>query len=183
MKKYQDLSSFHQPASFRGRSKYTVQIWWMVQATLFKWSPRFMFAWRRFLLRAFGAKIGQRVLIRSTVEFTYPWKVTIGHNCWIGDHCSLYSLGDITIGADVALAHGVYISTGSHDYTKPTFDIYASPVVIEDEAWIANDVFIAPGVTIGKGAVIGARSTVLENMPEGMVCVGYPAKPIKPRIP
>lgn len=70
----------------------------------------------------------------------------------------------------------------SHDYTKESFDIYEHKIIIEDEVWIATDVFIAPGITIGLGAVIGARSTVLSNMPAGMICVGYPAKPIKPRI-
>jgi putative colanic acid biosynthesis acetyltransferase WcaF len=56
-------------------------------------------------------------------------------------------------------------------------------VVIEEEVWIRNDVFIGSGVTIGRGTVIGARSTVLDDLPDGMICYGNPAKPIKPRFP
>lgn len=180
--KYQDLSKFKQPSDFRGRSAVIVILWWMVQYTLFSWSPQPFFGWRAFLLKLFGAKIGKNVRIRPTVKITYPWKIKIGDNCWIGDNCDLYSLGEIEIGNNVALAHKVYLCTGNHNYTKETFDIYAEPIKIEDEVWITNDVFVGCGVTIKRGCVIGARSTVLQDMPEGMVCYGYPAKPIKKRI-
>ena len=83
--KYQDLSLFTVPDSFRGKSKMTVQLWWIVQATLFSWSPQFLYGWRTFLLRLFGAQIGKHTKIRSTVKVTYPWKVKIGDYTWIGD--------------------------------------------------------------------------------------------------
>lgn len=179
---YQDLGSFTVPGSFRGRSKVTVQLWWIVQSTLFSLSPQVFYGWRRFLLNSFGAKIGKGTRIRSTTKITYPWKVEIGSNTWIGDDCVLYSLGEIKIGSNVAVAHKVYFNTGGHDYEKITFDIFSKPLVVEDECWITNDVYIAPGVTIGKGTIIGARSTVLKSMPAGKICVGSPAKPIKDRI-
>lgn len=144
-------------------------------------SPQFMYGWRRVLLRLFGAKIGKHVLIRPSVRTTYPWKVTIGDYVWIGDHVELYSLGEITIGAHAVVSQRSYLCTGAHDYTKLTFDIYAQPIEIGEQAWLATDVFIAPGVKIGKGTVIGIRSTVLKDMPDGMVCYGSPARPVKPR--
>jgi len=58
---------------------------------------------------------------------------------------------------------------------------YPWKVKIGDHVWIATDVFVAPGVTIGRGALIGARSSVFADMPEGMICVGSPAKPVKSR--
>ena len=75
-----------------------------------------------------------------------------------------------------------YICTGSHDYTSPTFDIYAEKIVIESEAWVATDVFVAPGVLIGSGAVVGARSSVFNNVPPGVVYVGTPARFVGTRI-
>lgn len=180
---YQNLQSFKVPPSFRGRSKYVVQLWWIVNATLFRWSPQFLFGWRRFLLRVFGADIGKGVRIRSSVRITYPWKLSIGPHSWVGDDCVLYNLGRITIGKHVALAHKVYLNTGGHAYEKSTFDIFSKPVVIADECWLTNDVYVAPGVTIGKGSIVAARSTVLHDMPEGKVCIGTPAKPVKDRIP
>jgi putative colanic acid biosynthesis acetyltransferase WcaF len=179
---YQNLKLFIQPSEFRGRSAGYVQLWWLIQALLFNTSPQFMYKWRVFLLRLFGANIGQGVIIRPSVRVTYPWKLTIGDYAWVGDNVELYTLGEIVIGNNAVVSQRSYICTGSHDYTKPTFDIYALKTVIEDEAWVATDVYVAPGVTIGKGAVVGARSSVFSDMPAGMICVGTPAKPIKPRV-
>lgn len=179
---YQRLDKFHMPDGFRGRSVITVQLWWVVQASLFAWSPQFMFGWRRFLLKLFGASIGKGALIRSTVKITYPWKVKIGNYAWIGDDTVLYSLGEIYVGNNVSIAHRVYLCTGSHDYKEVTFDILSKKIVIEDQVWLPNDVFVGPGVTIGRGTLIGARSSVFSDMPAGMICNGTPAKPVKPRV-
>ncbi|MGI2110929.1 putative colanic acid biosynthesis acetyltransferase [Shewanella frigidimarina] len=176
------LNKFRLPVNFRGRSPLIVQSWWIVQALLFGLSPQFAYKWRNFLLRCFGANIGTNVIIRPTVKITYPWKLTIGDNAWVGDNVGLYTLGNITIGKNAVVSQKSYLCTGSHDYKSEAFDIFSKPIVIEDEAWVACDVFIAPGVTIGKGAVIGSRSSVYKDMPTGMICIGNPAKPIKPRI-
>lgn len=177
----QNLEQFTLPKNFRAKNAFTVQIWWIVQATFFACSPQIFYGWRRFLLRLFGAKIGKDVIIRPSAKITYPWKLTIDDNSWIGDNVVLYTLGEIEIGKNAVVSQKSYLCAASHDYKKETFDIYVKKIVIKDEVWIATDVFIAPGVTIGEGAVIGARSTVLNDMPAGMVCVGYPAKPIKLR--
>lgn len=180
-KPVQKLNSFQLPKGFRGRSAVVVQLWWLIQGTLFKWSPQFMYGWRRWLLRLFGAKIGKGVLIRPTVKVTYPWKVSIGDFAWVGDDVVLYSLGEIEIGANAVISQRSYLCAASHDYTQTNFPIYVKKVCIGSEAWLATDVFVAPGVTIGHKAVIGARSSVFTNMPEDMVCFGSPAKPIKLR--
>ena len=178
----QDLKSFRLPANFRGRPSWFVQLWWIVQATLFRWSPQVAFGWRRWLLRLFGARIGRGVLIRPSVEVTYPWKLTVGNWSWIGDHATLYTLGEITIGDNVVISQHSYICSASHDYTAPAFDIYTRAVKIESEAWLASGVFVSPGVCIGHGAVVGARSLVLSDLPEMMLCAGHPAKAIRARI-
>ena len=180
--KYQDLSKFKLPKDFRGKPNWYVQLWWIVQDTLFRWSPQFMYSWRRALLRLFGAKIGKGVLIRPTVRITYPWKVSIGDNSWIGDDVVLYSLDKIEIGSNVVISQKSYICTGSHDYTRIDFPIYTRKIKIEDEVWIATDVFVAPGVTIGRGTVVGARSSVFKSLPPGKICIGNPAKPVKDRV-
>jgi|TARA_B110000967_G_C18838649_1_gene538154 putative colanic acid biosynthesis acetyltransferase WcaF len=181
-RKYQDLEKFKVTKGFRGKSKVIVQLWWIVENTFFAMSPQFFYGWRRFLLRLFGAKIGKNVLIRSSAKFTYPWKISIGDNSWVGEETILYSLDEIFIGSNVAIAHGVYFNTGLHDYTKPEFTILSKKIIIEDECWITNDVYLAPGIIIEKGSVIGARSSVYKNMPKGWICYGNPAKPIKKRI-
>lgn len=181
-KRYQDLSLYHSSKDIRGKNKYYIQLWWIVYALFFKPSPRFMFGWRNFLLRSFGAKIGKNVLIRSTAFISYPWNVTIGDSCWIGEHNYIYGSGKITLGNNVALGPYVKICSGQHDITKITFDTIAKDVVIEDEVWLAADVFVAAGVIIKKGTVVGARSSVFKTLEEGKICIGTPAVPIKDRI-
>lgn len=178
----QNLSAFRLPENFRGRKGWYVQLWWLVQSTLFQCSPQFLYGWRNFLLRLFGAKVGRRVLVRPSVTVTYPWKVTIGDYSWIGDDVVLYSLGEIDIGAHVVVSQRSYICAASHDYEAVAFDIFAKRVTIENEAWVASDVFVGPGVTIGQGAVVGARSSVFRSLPAMKVCVGNPAKPVRDRV-
>ncbi len=181
-RRIQDLQSFTLPHDFRGRSGLVVQLWWLVQATLFRGSPQLLYGFRRWLLRLFGAQIGRGVIIRPSVTIPYPWKLKIGDYSWIGDHAVLYCFADIVIGRDVVVSQKSYLCAGTHDYRSATFDIKAYPIVIEDEAWVAADVFVAPGVTIGSGAVVGSRSSVFSDLPSMMVCTGSPARPIHARI-
>lgn len=174
----QDLRSFSVPKGFRGRSAFMVQLWWMIEATVFRLSPQFLYGWRRFLLRLFGAEVGKGVLIRPTASITYPWKLRIGDWSWVGDDVVLYSLGEIKIGTNCVISQRSYICGGTHNYTKQSFDIMAKPVTIEDECWVASDVFVGPGVRIGRGAVVGARSTVVRDIGEMEICVGNPPRQI-----
>ena len=181
MSNYQKLDEYKTPEGFRGKSAITVQIWWIVQASLFKLSPQVMYGWRRFLLRCFGAEIGKGVIIRPSAQITYPWKVKIGDYSWIGDDVVLYSLGDIIIGNNTVISQKSYICTGTHDYTKADFPILEKKIIIGDECWLATDVFVSPGVTINNGAVIGARSTVIKDLESNSVYVGSPVRFIKKR--
>jgi len=177
----QHLNQFKLPTNFRGKSKVTVQIWWIVQSIFFKMSPQVMYGWRRFLLRAFGAKIGKGVIIRPSTQITYPWKISIGDYSWIGDEVVLYSLGDIEIGSNTVISQRSYICTGSHYYDSENFDIYSQKITIGDKCWLATDVYVAPGITIGNFTVVGARSSVFKDLPSNKVCIGNPAKPFKDR--
>jgi putative colanic acid biosynthesis acetyltransferase WcaF len=177
----QSLDRFQLPADFRGRPAWFVQLWWLVQASLFRMSPQMLYGWRRWLLKRFGARIGTGVIIRPTVQITYPWKLTIGDHAWVGDDVVLYTLGEITIGAHAVVSQRSYLCTGSHDYTRPTFDIHARPIRIGEQVWLATDVFVAPGVEIGAGTVVGARSSVFASLPPGMIAMGTPACAVRAR--
>lgn len=179
----QDLSRFANPEGFRGRSALFVQLWWIIQALLVRPTPQIFFGWRRFILRLFGARIGKGVLVRPSVRIVYPWKVSIGANSWIGDDVNLYSLGEIKIGHDVVVSQGTYVCTGSHDHLKADFSIFARPIVIEPEVWVAAQCFIAPGVRIGRGAVVQARAVVMRDVPPMTIVGGHPAVAIGSRVP
>ncbi len=181
MKQYQQLNQFRLPPNFRGRGAVTVQLWWLVQSTLFAWSPQFLYGWRRFLLRAFGARIGKEVIVRPTARIQFPWKLKIGDYSWIGDDVVLYSLGDIVIGSNVVISQKSYICTGTHDPFITDFPIFGHKITIEDQCWIATDVYVGPGIKIGRGTLVGARSSVFKDLPAGKIAMGSPAKIIKDR--
>ena len=176
------LSLHRIPDGFRGKSKLYVQLWWLVQAILISCSPQVFYGWRRFWLRSFGATIGKKVLVRPSVKITYPWKVSIGDHSWIGDEVVLYSLGEIEIGSNTVISQKSYLCTGSHDYTKETFDIFAKKITVGNGCWLATDVFVAPGITIGDGVVVGARSSVFKELKPNWIYKGTPAKAHKSRF-
>lgn len=177
----QDLQKFSLPDNFRGKNVVVVQLWWAVQKSVFRHSPQFAYAFRRWILRLFGAKVGKDVLIRPTASFTYPWKISIGDYSWIGDNATLYSLGEIWVGENTVISQNSYLCAGDHDYRSESFEIRARNIFVGNQAWIASDVYIAPGVTVSDGCVIGARSSVFSDTPPGMICFGSPCRPIKPR--
>lgn len=178
--KYQNLKEYHYNLP---REKPLVSlILFSIFYTLFiRPTPRHLFKWRNFIYRLFGAKIGKGVRISSSAKLYYPWNIKIGNYCWIGDNCNLYSIDIIEIGNNVALAHNIFVSTASHDTNSLTFETIRKPVKICDEVWIAGNAFISMGVTISKGAVIGACAVVTKDMPEGYICLGFPAKPVRLR--
>jgi putative colanic acid biosynthesis acetyltransferase WcaF len=178
----QELRRFKLPPGFRGRSGPAVMLWFVVRDTLFLCSPMPLYGWRRFLLRLFGAKIGQRVRLRPTTRVTYPWNLKVGDDCWIGEFTQIYNLGEIEIGHDVVVSQNTCLCTGTHDYRKPTFDMIVKPIRIEPEAWVASDCFVGPGVTVGRGAIVAARSTLLKDAPPMTIMAGHPAKVLGPRF-
>lgn len=178
---YQRLDKFKVPKGFRGKPAWIVQLWLFVQYFFFKTSPQFMYGWRRFLLRMFGANIGKGVIIRPTASIQFPWKLTINDYSWIGDNVVLYNLGQISIGKNTVISQKCYLCTGSHDYLIEDFPIISKPIIVEDECWLATDVYLSPGVTIGRGTIIAARSSVYRSLPAGKICMGNPAVVIKDR--
>jgi putative colanic acid biosynthesis acetyltransferase WcaF len=181
MDELQNLEKFTVPPGFRGRSAFVVVLWQVVQATLFGLSPQPLFAWRRWLLRIFGAKIGRKVLIRPTARVTYPWKVEIGDFSWVGDHVEIYSLDRISIGCHSVISQRSYLCSAAHDMNDVRFSYITAPISIGDQVWIASDVFVSPGVTIGNGAVVGLRSTVFNDIPPEVVAFGEPARVVRNR--
>ena len=177
----QNLSIYRVDPKFRGRSPAFVQFWWIMAAIFFRGSPQVMYGFRRWILRLFGARIGKGVKVRPSVTVTYPWKVKIGANSQIGDDVVLYSYGDITIGDNVVISQNSYLCAGTHDFQSESFGLQAFPICIEDEVWLAADVFVAPGVSVGRGSVVGARSSVFADLPQMMICTGTPARPVRPR--
>ncbi|HEX2970863.1 MAG TPA: glycosyltransferase, partial [Tepidisphaeraceae bacterium] len=150
-------------------------IWAIVWRTLWRvcwWRIPIL---RTTVLRLFGAKIGSVGMSGSTwIEM--PWDLEIGENCIVGPRASLYNLGGLSIGDHTVISQDVYVCGGTHDYTDPTYPLIRLKTTIGSYVWIAAGAFIHPGVTIGDGAVIGARAVVTKDVPPWTVVSGHPAK-------
>ncbi|MBM9469128.1 DapH/DapD/GlmU-related protein [Nakamurella leprariae] len=121
------------------------------------------------ILRAFGADIGTGVLMRHRVRVHWPWKLTIGNDCWIGEGAWILNLEPVTIGNDVCISQEALLCTGSHDRRSETFEFDNGPIVIEDGAWVAARSIVLRGVTLGSGSVVGAAATVGHSVAAGHV--------------
>jgi putative colanic acid biosynthesis acetyltransferase WcaF len=157
-------------------------LWMIVRASLFRMSFHNWYGWRRLLLEMFGAKLGKRVRVRPTASVEIPWNLDIGDDVVIGDYAIIYSLGKITIGRASTISQYAHICAGTHDYTTRRFPLLKPPIVIGEEVWIAADAFVGPGVTVGDRAVVGARATVVNDVPPDQVVAGPAAKILKRRI-
>jgi putative colanic acid biosynthesis acetyltransferase WcaF len=169
--------------SFSVGNRVRRTIWNLTYAILFRPSPRPLHAWRAFLLRLFGAQIGRGCHVYPKVRIWAPWNLVVEDLAGVADDVTLYSMGKITLGERCVVSQGAHLCAGTHDYNDPSFRLIALPIVIGSKAWICAEAFVGPGVTVGEGAVIGARSVVIKDAPPWMVCAGNPCRPIKRRQP
>lgn len=176
----QDIDTFKE-SCFPLSNKLARLVWQTTYLLLFRFSPRPLHAWRRFLLKLFGAQIGRGCHIYSSVRIWAPWQLECGEETGIGDHVVLYNQARIKIGRRCVISQGSHLCTGSHDYRSSNFRLFALPITVADGVWIAAECFLHPGVKIGEEAVIGARAVVTKSMPAHMICSGHPCEPIKPR--
>ena len=158
-------------------------LWAVVQATLFRWSPRPLHGFRARLLRLFGADIAlpSQVVIFPTARVTYPWKLTLEPRAMVGRYVTLYTLGHITIQRGANLSQNCHLCAGTHDFLRWDMPLVTRPIIIGKNAWLGADVFVGPGVTVGELCVVGARSVVVRDLPSRKICVGQPCRPIKDR--
>jgi putative colanic acid biosynthesis acetyltransferase WcaF len=133
-------------------------------------------AWRRSLLRLFGAKIGRGVVIKPRVRVKFPWRLAIDFDSWIGEAVWIDNLAWVRIGANCCISQGSYLCTGSHDWSASSFDLITSEIIVEDESWVAAKCVIGPGVVIARGAVIGIGSVLTKSCEPWCVYAGNPAQ-------
>jgi len=105
----------------------------------------------------------------------------MGDGACLADDVDCYSVAPVTVGARTTVSQYSYLCTASHDHTRRDMPLVTSPIVLGEDVWITADVFVGPGVTIGDGAVVLARSSVVRDLPAWMVCVGTPARPLRRR--
>jgi putative colanic acid biosynthesis acetyltransferase WcaF len=169
------------PSSLSLRNRAGRALWSVVWLVLFRPSPRTLHGWRRLLLRVFGATVGRGVRVYPSARIWAPWNLEMREHACLGDFVDCYSVDRIVIGARATVSQYSFLCTASHDFEDARMPLTTAPITIGDEVWVTADVFVAPGVTIGSGAVIYARSSVFRDVPTWTVAAGSPAKPLRER--
>ena len=129
-----------------------------------------------------NVKTGSRGKIRhfSILFGSETQPMTIGDDFFVGVQCYLNGIAGITIGNRVTITHGVMMFSDAGPNTSPAlqkhYPIIAKPIVIGDDVWIGARAMIMPGVTIGNKCVIGAGALVKDDVPDGTVVGGLPAR-------
>ena len=173
------------PLVYQNRLSYRNRLgrvlWAVVWAILFRPSPPFLFAWRRFLLRCFGASIGAQAHPYPGCRVWAPWNLTMGAHSCLANDVDCYCVAAVVVGDFATVSQQSMLCTATHDYNDPEFRLATRPILIGARAWIGARAFIAPGVCLGEGSVVGAASAVFRDVAAWTVVGGNPARPIKER--
>lgn len=178
--RYTNVSDYKNPFSFSVLFKR--MLWNCIQSTIFFMSPQVFYEWRSFVLRCFGANIGKGVHVSRTCRIMCPWNLKMGNYSCLGPYSVVENEGALNIGEMSTVSQYSYLCTGTHDYKDKKNPLIIKSINIGDGVWVAADSFVGPGVKIGDLTVVGARSAVFKDLPENMVCVGNPCKPVKKRF-
>jgi putative colanic acid biosynthesis acetyltransferase WcaF len=156
-------------------------VWEIVWLLLYRPTPRLFHPWRCMLLRLFGAKLGKAVHPYPSSRVWAPWNLEMGDHACLSEGVDCYCVAKISIGAHSTISQYSFLCTASHDHSKAFMPLVAAPITIGERVWITADVFVGPGVTIGDGAVVTARSSVFSDLSPWMVARGNPAIAVKAR--
>ncbi len=156
-------------------------LWRMVWLLLYRPSLRPMYAWRRFLLRLFGARISRLARPHASARVWAPWNLHMDDYATLSPDVDCYNVAPVRIGSHSTVSQYCFLCTASHDFEHPNMLLTSAPIDIGSQVWVCADVFVGPGVTIGDGTVVGARSSVFRDLPKWKVCVGSPARPVRDR--
>lgn len=176
-----DLSRFSPNGFDRGAPAWKEALWLMIRPILFHWLPGRWYGLRRAVLRAFGASVGQGVVIKPGVCVSHPWRLTVGDYAWIGENCWIQTLAPVVLEDHVVLSQNTMLVTGNHDYTSEQFDLRVAPIRVGRGAWLTAGSVAGPGVTVGSHAVLGLASVTSRDLEAFGIYRGNPAERVGTR--
>jgi putative colanic acid biosynthesis acetyltransferase WcaF len=175
-----DLSKYDNSWYHPGRNLMIRIFWYLINHTLFKSAFPF-YGPKRFMLRLFGAKVGDGLIIKPHVNIKYPWKLEIGNNVWIGELVWIDNLAKVTLKDNCCVSQGAMLLCGNHDYRKSTFNLIVADITLEDGAWAGARTVICPGVRLGSHSLLTVGSVATGNLEDRWIYQGNPARKLRPR--
>lgn len=158
----------------REASKLKEASWYLVKVFFFLSALPYPASFKVWLLRIFGARIGERVNIKPRVNIHMPWKLEVGDDVWIGEEVFILNFEKVRIGSNVTVSQRAFLCCGNHDFREPSMPYRNAPITLEDGAWVGAASFIGPGVNVGVDTVVAAGSVVTSSLPPNGVYSGNP---------
>jgi putative colanic acid biosynthesis acetyltransferase WcaF len=156
-------------------------LWAVFSFLFFRWSPWFLFGWRRYILRLFGARIGRNVVVYPSVKIWAPCNLIIGDNSCLSHNVDCYNQGIIRIGKNSVVSQRSFLCSATHDYSKYSLPLIVKNITIGDFVWICAEAFIGPSVFLQDGCVVGARAVVVKDVNSYCIVAGNPAVFVRKR--
>jgi len=170
-----DLSRPDNSEYDKGRSPFLIALWHFFGAPLVRSNLLPVPALKCAVLRLFGARIGKSVYAKAGLRVKFPWYLSVGDYCWLGEDAWIDNLAPVTIGSSVCISQGAYLCTGNHDWSAPNMKLFRRPITLEDGSWVGARATVCPGVTLGEGAIAAAGSVVNKDIPPYQIHAGNPA--------
>jgi putative colanic acid biosynthesis acetyltransferase WcaF len=164
-----------------GAAPLRAVLWRFVGAPLFALTLHNAYSLRRAILSAFGARVAPSARFRRSARVERPWLLSAGDLTVIGDRAVFAGPEPIRVGRRCVVSQFALLLTETRDPGATGHPPRSAPITVEDDAWVAADALLLPGVTIGAGSVVGARSVVESSLPAWRICAGQPARPRAPR--
>ena len=159
-------------------------LWTVISLLAIRWRPRRMgMGATKAIYRLFGAKVSKEAYLYNSASVYDPRNLILEGECELGPNTEIYNVNVVKLEDGARISQNAYICTAGHDITviTPNMPLTSAPITIRKNAWVAASAFVGPGVTIGEGAVVGARGVVFKDVEPWNVVGGNPAKVIKKR--
>lgn len=165
------------------RSHILLRAVWNLTWLLFaSWTPPQMRAWRVFLLRLFGAKIGRHADVRGSARVWYPPNLEMADHTILAGGVNCYNMNKITLHTRSIVSQRSFLCGGDHDIRQPDLPLITRPIEIGPDAWVAAEAFIGPGCRVAEGCVVGARAVVMRDLEPWGVYAGNPGRKVSTRV-
>ena len=175
-----DLSTYNN-SWYQPGSKIKRTLWYVVSLIFFEGGWNISSGLKLFWLKRFGATIGEGVVIKPKVTIKYPWKLSIGNHCWIGEGVWIDNLDQVTFEDHVCVSQGALLLCGNHNYKTPSFDLMIAPIHLKEGSWVGAKSSVAPGVIFESHAVLSMGSVATTKLEAYSIYSGNPAVKVKTR--
>jgi len=152
--------------------------WWLLAS----WTPPPLYAWRRMLLVAFGARLHPTARVYGSARIWYPPHLHMDAHACLGPGVICYCMAPIHVAEKAIVSQRAHLCAGTHDIRDPDFQLVTRPIDIGPHAWVAAEAFVGPGAQLAEGAVLGARGVLFGHTEPYGVYAGNPARLLRKRV-